>query len=327
MRRMATTVRHKAVRRLVVWSLLALPLVAGPAAAAEDRTQALVGDLRRAIVEAERDGQSRDDLITVLKGLVGRYDEPFAHVVVRDTFQDGDLGRDPAWRVLSGGWQAVAGAVVSPPVGPVPPPPAALPDEAQMLQEKLTAITRMVEHARRDGQQPPPPPPVAQPPPPPPVAQATPPAGTEAARLALPVAVPPVFRLTVSFSLREDESRQHAMAISLGEGQGARPAAYRLVVERHAGRSRAVLERTGGLGSGTLGSAVLPAGVADGVLHRLSVERAADGGLRVLVDDRPVLEARDGRRPPPLQQLVLERQAGRLSVSQVEVRTGATVTP
>ena len=317
MRRMATTVRHKAVRRLVVWSLLALPLVAGPAVA-EDRTQALVGDLRRAIVEAERDGQSRDDLITVLKGLVGRYDEPFAHVVVRDTFQDGDLGRDPAWRVLSGGWQAVAGAVVSPPVGSVPLPPAALPDEAQMLQEKLTAITRMVEHARRDGQQPPPPLPVAQ---------AMPPAGTEAARLALPVAVPPVFRLTVSFSLREDESRQHAMAISLGEGQGARPAAYRLVVERHAGRSRAVLERTGGLGSGTLGSAVLPAGVADGALHRLSVERAADGGLRVLVDDRPVLEAHDGRRPPPLQQLVLERQAGRLSVSQVEVRTGATVTP
>ncbi|GAA0571975.1 hypothetical protein [Caenispirillum bisanense] len=312
---MATTVRRN-LRPLILLPLLAVVATAG-AAQAQDRTQALVGDLRRAIAEAERHGQSREDLIIVLQGLVARYDEPFAHVVLRDSFQDGDFRRDPTWRVLSGGWQAVAGAVVSPPVSPEPPPPATMPDEAQLLQEKLTAVTRMVERMRQDG----------QPPTPPPVAQATPPTAAEAARLAVPVAVPPVFRLTLAFTLREGDDRQHAIAVSLGEGQGARPAAYRLAVERQAGRSRVVLERTGGLGAGSLGAATLPAALADGALHRLTLERGADGALRVLVDDRPVLEARDGRRPPALQQLVLERQAGRLAVSQVEVRAGAAVTP
>lgn len=304
--------RRPAIRNLAPTLALAAVCLAAPPAVAEEpqgdgRTQALVEDLNRVIAEAEARDLPRDELLRTLKGLVERYDAPFGHLIVRDTFQDGTLHRDPAWHELSGQWQAVAGSVVSPPTGPALETPAAPPDDAEALREKLAAVTGMVERLR-NGEEPPAPPPPAQ----------AAPLHEPPSRLALPVNVPQAFRVRLLVTL-EDEPGDHEAALLLTEGEGRRAEGYRLGIERFGSRSRLVLSRVGGIGSTTLASETLPGLISGGEVHSLLLERTADGMLRVQLDDHTVIDTRDPRRPPEMHRLVLERSGGRLIVSLVEV--------
>lgn len=280
-------------------------------AEADARTQALVEDLRRVIGDAQARDVARDDLLRTLQGLVDRYDQPYAHLIARDTFQDGNITTSPTWRILSGDWQAVAGSVVSPPTGPALVTPAQPPDDAEALREKLGAVTRMVERLRHGE-------------------QAAPPDGQqgaampvqEPARLALPVAIPDAFRIRLLVTL-EDDPGDHEVAVVLREGEGERAQGYRLSIERLGSRSRLVLSRIGGIGSTTLASETLDDSLSGGQVRTLTLERTPQGRLRVLLDERVVIDSRDPRRPPDLDRLVLERGGGRLIVSLVEVRAPA----
>lgn len=268
-------------------------------------------DLRRVIGDAEARDVPRADLLQTLKGLVDRYDEPFAHVLVRDTFQDGTYASDPAWRVLSGDWQAVAGSVVSPPTGPALTTPVQPPDDVDALRERIGAVTELVERLRNKDEPAPPPPPVQAP--------TTRPAP---AALALPVAIPQAFRVRLLVTL-EDEPGAHAVALRLTDGDAKRDQGYRLAIESFGSRSRLVLSRDSGLGESTLASLTLPQTLAGGEVRDLALERDGDGTFRVLLGEAPVLTAKDPRRAPDLRRLVLERTGGRLIVSLVEVRAPA----
>lgn len=286
----------------------------GRAADPDPRAQALVEDLRRAVMQAERSGTASPTFLEELRSLIGRYDAPFAHLVVRDTFQDGAYRTDPRWLVLSGQWQAVAGSVVSPPTGPALAPPDRPPDDAERLQEELGAVTRLVERLRgREPAEADDPPPVRAPRLDPHGAGEEPPA-----RLALPVQVPPVFRLQVRITLEDDPDR-HRAALSVRDGQGVE--GYRVVVGSFASRTRVELERLTPRGPRTLGSEVLAESLAGGPVHGIALEHQREGKLVVRVNGAPVITAEHRRDPPNLEQVMLERMAGRLIVSQVEVWT------
>ncbi|SOD98921.1 hypothetical protein [Caenispirillum bisanense] len=308
-RRPPVIARHAAA--LLLLAALVQPAAAQEGAPSDPRTQALVEDLRRVIGDAEARDVPRDHLLQTLKGLVGRYDEPFAHVLVRDTFQDGTYTSDPAWRVLSGDWQAVAGSVVSPPTGPALTTPTQPPDDVEALRERIGAVTELVERLRKKDEPAPPPAPVQAP--------TTRPAP---AAVALPVAIPQAFRVRLLVTL-EDEPGAHAVALRLTDGDAKRDQGYGLAIESFGSRSRLVLSRDSGLGESTLASQTLPYTLAGGEVRDLVLERTVDGTFRVLLGEAPVLTAKDPRRAPDLRRLVLERTGGRLIVSLVEVRAAA----
>ncbi|WP_404382407.1 hypothetical protein [Caenispirillum salinarum] len=298
----------------------AMPVAAQEAGGGESdsRAQALVEDLRRAVVQAERSGAATPAFIKELRALIARYDAPYAQLVVRDTFQDGAYRSDPRWVVVSGQWQAVAGSVVSPPTGPALAPPDRPPDDAERLQEQLGAVTRLVERLRGraasgNGEGDGPPPTI-----PPPAPHGGGAKGAAPALLALPVHVPPIFRLTARVTL-EDDPERHDAGLSVRDGAGE--TGYRVRLGSFASRSRVELERLTDRGPRTLGSEVLDDSLAGGPVHSIALERNQDGRLIVRVNGVAVVSVEERREPARLEHVMLERMAGRLIVSQVEVWT------
>ncbi|EKV32173.1 hypothetical protein C882_3237 [Caenispirillum salinarum AK4] len=310
---------HRYVAAAGLLLAAAMPVAAQePAVGDPDpRAQALVEDLRRAVLQAERSGAATAAFIEELRALIARYDAPYAQLVVRDTFQDGAYRSDPRWVVVSGQWQAVAGSVVSPPTGPALAPPDRPPDDAERLQEQLGAVTRLVERLRgratsADGEKDAPPPTIPAP---------VPQAGAESApsaMLALPVHVPPVFRLTARVTL-EDDPERHDAGLSVRDGEGE--TGYRVRLGSFASRSRVELERLTDRGPRTLGSEVLDDSLAGGPVHSIALERDQDGRLTVRVNDVAVVSVEERQESARLEHVMLERMAGRLIVSQVEVWT------
>ena len=300
----------------VVLAATAAPL---PGWAIEDsrpnpRTQALVEDLRRVVDQAAREGAASADVLEDLRALIARYDAPYAQLVIRDTFQDGSFLSDPPWRVLSGEWQAVAGSVVTPPTGPALVPARPDPEDTITLQEKLGAVSRLVEQlsereaAEAKGKS-------GGSSPEPPLLRAE---REPLARLGLPVHVPEVFRLRTRVRL-EDEPDRHAVAISVRDRAGE--VGYRVLMESFASRTRVRLEKTTTRGARTLGSEVLTESLAGGPVYTVMLERDRQGTLAVRVHGVLVVAAQDRASLPLLEQVMLEREAGRLIVSEVEVWT------
>lgn len=316
------TVRNRACVRaaLLAAVLLGAALPAGAQSddfspAADPRVQAMVEELRRLADKAEATESADPALLESLRELAARYDQPFAHQIVRDTFQDGTFRSDPSWHVLSGDWQAVAGSVVSPPAGPAlaTPPPEA---DAEALKEKLDTVTRLVDRMRSLAE----PEADAEAPVAPPVL----PAPAETARLALPVQIPSVFRLRTLLTL-EDEPGRHAAALLMREtADGRTRDGYRLSITAFATRSRLTLERLSALGGQMLGSAILDESLATGEVYTVALERRRDGMMSVMLNGETLVTAFDRRSPPALDQLVLEREAGRLIVSEVTLRAPAS---
>jgi hypothetical protein len=91
---------HPRITPLAAAALAAL--LAGPAPAAEDNTQALVDDMNRLLDQAENDRSASPWFIQEARDVLRRYHWPWRDTLLDETFSDGDYTRGPTWVVDSG---------------------------------------------------------------------------------------------------------------------------------------------------------------------------------------------------------------------------------
>jgi|GEM_PF-629901 len=255
------------------------------ASANEVRTQALVDALRRATDQAERDRDASPALIATLRDLIRRYDWPWRVVVFDDDFGDGELARNPAWRVVSGDFRAFAGRGMrtrfSPPAprgttsgGTTANERGAQGDPAaQILGAILGGI---VGGAKRDDGG----------------AGAAPATLARAAEIHVPAAISNAFALVVDVTVL-DAAQGGSLRFGPYRKTG-RAAGYRIDLTPGARSTIEILRVSSGR-SAVIDRRVLKTRLDDGRRHRIEWRHGRDGDMVVLVDGVEALRTVDRR--------------------------------
>ncbi len=277
------------------------------AGANDPRTQALVDALRRATDRAERDRSASPALIATLRELIGRYDWPWRAAVFDDDFGDGELSRNPAWRVVSGDFRAFAGRGMrtrfAPPTqrgttssGRTSNERGAQGDPAaQILGAILGGI---VGGSKRDGGG----------------SGAAPAAVARAAEIHVPAAISNAFALVVDVTVL-DTARGGSLRFGPYRKTG-RVAGYRIDLTPGA-RSTIELLRVSSGRSAVIDRRVLKARLDDGRRHRIEWRRGRDGEMVVLVDGVEALRTVDRRFGDRFAGFVLVNRGGDYMIGRV----------
>lgn len=274
--------------------------LAGPVAAAEDNTQALVDDMNRLLDQAETDRSASPWFIKEAREVLRRYHWPWRETLLDETFSDGDYTRGPAWVVDSGEFWVARSAGLRSRVTAQSAQPAAGQDGASRDAASQIVGILMQEMLKNGGQQ------QAQP-----AAQP----GRGEIHTALPISN--AFLVEVEMAALGgggDDSR-----FSFGPYQGPdRDTGYQLVylggarpaieLRRHSPRRSAIVEVREDV----------PA-LDDGGTHTLTWQRRDNGEMTVLLDGGELFSAGDRGLRDPFDGFTLVNEGGDFAFSRVRI--------
>ncbi len=235
-----------------------------PARQASDAgVQDLVDELWRLVDRGERQRAADRWFLAELRQIVQRYDWPWKTVLITDDFADGDYTRNPAWRVISGGFQ------VEPGVGLRSRGTASSgTTEPSMSEEEIPAailgaiLGRVVLSERQ--------------------------VGASQAEIRLARRVPRVFAVELSF-----QSLERGGALLFGPyREDGTSSGYRLAYYPGGERGLELLRRTGG-GYNVVTAYDGRLNLEDGRFHTLQFGRDQAGNLSVRLDGKLMLETAD----------------------------------
>ncbi len=279
----------------------------GAAAGANDaRTQALVDALREAVDRAARERSASPALIATLRDLVRRYDWPWRITVFDDDFADGELARNPAWRVVSGDFRVFPGRGMR--TRFVPPAPlgarsgGAAPAGREAREDPAAQILGailggIVAGARRDDG-----------------GGAAPPPAARAAEIHVPAALSNAFAVVLDVTVL-DTVRDGALRFGPYRETG-RAAGYRLELTPGA-RSTVELLRVAPGRSAVIERRVLGSRLDDGRRHRIEWRRGRDGEMVVLIDGVEALRTVDRRFADRFAGFVLVNRGGDYLIGRI----------
>lgn len=296
---------------MLAGAALALALAAVPADAQERRDQAVsqMADQLQALIDEARRNRSADPrFLEQLTQLAQSHSWPWRAAVLRETFQDGDFTRNPAWVVASGDFwvdrQLGLRTVVEPgrqtaqlPQGQTGQPQGA-PGEVfgQVVGELLR---RQMGNGQQQQQQ---------------QQQAALPARGGVGEIHVPQPFPNTFALRLRVAALSPSGR-----LEIGPYQGAdRASGYRLAVVPDQGVE--VLRMRPG-GSAVIEQYAGATGMTDGAAHEIVWTRDGEGKMAVAIDGRVLFTTLDRGLVQDFAGLTMVNGAGDWAIREVVLET------
>jgi len=305
-------------RTLLATVLVAVPLTAGaqsnryeswsppgstssqPSSASADN---LLKDLKALVDDAEKARAADRMFLRDLRDLMARYQrqltkQPGTQRLMFDDFVDGDITRNPTWKIVSGeywveqgyGLRSKSEAASS----------SVSTTNGKMSKEELaiSILGAVLQGSNKTK-----------------TAPAPAPTKIEPAVLSTPVRISNAFALSTGFSSWKNEG-SFAFAVTQGTGS----AGYRLVYKPKQTAHGASLElvRVTSRGQGTLDSTSITA-LEDKKNHSLEWTRAKDGQMTVNLDGKKVLSTRDASFRDPFDAVAIINAGADVIVKSVEV--------
>lgn len=294
----------KALQIIILSSLfIAGSAVAAPVTAS-DKTQQIVNELKRLTEQAERDRSASHRFIDQLEALIARYEWPWQRRVLFDNFRDGDFVRNPVWHTNSDdfwvranlGLRSEVEASHSSGYSDRPRRDRNPSPEGVILDMLLGGDGAAIDPERRRFQQ--------------------------RTDISTGVQITNAFAITLNLTDLARHNRSHnnrTGAFEFGPYQGTNmESGYRLIYQngnnpallliryRHNIRSAIARYDRGRL-------------LSDGNMHAIRWLRSADGTMRVLIDGREVMQARDRDYRNAFSGFVMTNRGGDYAIRSVSI--------
>ncbi|MES9905634.1 MAG: hypothetical protein ABW168_23540 [Sedimenticola sp.] len=303
------------MRITVITLLLFLTTVITPCYSADsedEKLQSLVDQLKE-VTEKARNQRSADRwLLNALEDLVEHYNWPWRTQLVMEDFSDGDFQQDPAWQIRSGRFW-VDGRLGLRSRSQRERVAEQAPQQQPQQRESREDIGKALLGAlfqgamqKRDRQQPATPPPA-------------PTDRYQAAEIQLPLSIPGVFAAELDLSVHNAPSEEGQIEFGLYQGAEGN-SGYRLVLYTGPRASLELLSRRSGR-TGVIDRVDIT-DIGDGHNHQIQWRRDANGQIEVLLDDSPVISARDHSFRHPFKQFAITNRGGDFAVAAVNIYGG-----
>ncbi|WP_181870015.1 SEL1-like repeat protein [Halomonas sp. DQ26W] len=217
-------------------------------------------------------------------------------VALQDDFNDGDYRRNPAWTVLSGDFSIDRNGLRSTVEIAEERAPAAPSLRSDRPEDVGLAMLRLILEQTGNVQP-----------------QAVP-AAAETARIFVAAPIRNAFEMELDLASRKQEG-----SLEMGVFQGNRPGSGYRLVYRPDSRPGLNLTRVTSDGSDVIASSNGSINLEDGNFHTLTWSRAENGEMRISIDGRRVIQARDKSFREGFQGFVLANHGGDYSLGRIRV--------
>lgn len=276
------------------------------AKAADQKSQALVDNLRTLVDDADKRRLASPTFLDDLRKLAQRYDQPWRVELLYDDFGDGNYTANPVWTVAQGRFAVEWGYGLRSVIQTRAPEPkvAQQPQQQKKVRPEdvaaslLGALLRQPQQQQQQSQ--------------------------TAPAQAMPAGKAEIFaprRLGNAFAIKlELSSRQGAGRIEFGPYQGAtRKAGYRLAYLPGA-RPGLQLVRASEWGTGIIDAYGQALALEDGKRHLIEWTRREDGLMTVAVDGKTLISITDRGFRDPFDGFVLANSGGDFGLHRIQIR-------
>ncbi len=287
--------------RLVPWVIVFMiastfPLPVLAADPPDSQLQKIVDELRAIAAKARKERSADPWLLKALDDLAQRYYWPWRTQVVDESFKDGDYTKNPAWEVAAGSFWVDASLGLR---SKAAPPPART-ESSGGKKKKFEDVLKeaVISEIERDkGTQPP----VAE--------------SAVVTEIYLPLKAANAFALDLSFSQHQPSTQAARMEFGLFEAGRA----SRAYVLAFVSGSESALEllRVQGTAAAIIERAPLDKAPVTGEVQRLNWRRDPEGGMVVLLNDKPLIQIGDRGMNAPFKTLGLINRGGDYAVRKV----------
>lgn len=277
---------------------------------ADQKSQALVDNLRTLVDDADKRRSASPTFLDDLRKLAQRYDQPWRVELLYDDFGDGNYTANPVWTVAQGRFAVEWGYGLRSVIQTRAPEPKVAQQPRQQQQKKVRAADVAASLLGAFLKQP---------------QQQTQPAPAPApAPAAMPASKAEIFaprRLGNAFAIKlELSSRQGTGRIEFGPYQGAtRKAGYRLVYLPGA-KPGLQLVRASEWGTAIIDAYGQALALEDGKRHLIEWTRQEDGLMTVAVDGKKLISITDRGFRDPFDGFVLANGGGDFGLHRIQIK-------
>lgn len=270
------------------------------AAPDNQQLQTLVDQLREITEKARKERAADRWLLNELEELVSRHDWPWRNELLNEDFSDGNYDQNPAWNVVSGQFWVDGRLGLRSRSEQEEETPAPQPQEQKKDLGKALFGALLQEAMRGKERQQPQPEPAQK--------------RDQPAEIQLALQIPTVYALQLEFSAHNPPNEAGQIEFSLYQGKSG-DTGYRLILMLGEKSSLELLSRING--KTRVIDRVEFGNISDGQTHAIEWRRDPNGQIEVLMDEQPLVRARDHSFRHPFTQLSLRNQGGDFAIGSV----------